>query len=486
MKLAASLALIALALSCVAPHALPATRTTKQHTLPSEVRTLLARAGVPASGISVYVQEIGARKPLLAYRARVPRNPASTMKIVTTYAALELLGPDYRWRTEAYTDGALEGDVLLGNLYLKGYGDPKVTYEAFASLLAKVRNLGIREIRGDVVQDRSYFVTPQVDPAQFDNEPLKPYNVGPDALLIDFKSIRFVFSPDPDGQHVAVRAEPAPPTLTLANSVELASGECGEWRDLLQANFASNSDRASASFMGGYPAACGEQEWYVSLFDHPHYVDGAFRQVWRDLGGSVAGGMREARVPRTARLLATIESVPLADVVHDVNKFSNNVMARQLFLSLATAQRPPPATTHAAALDIKRWIRTKGLNFPELVLENGSGLSRKERINAEHLARLLYAAYASKVMPDFVSSLPVAAVDGTMTHRLQQSLAASHAYLKTGSLEGVRALAGYLMSEEGQRYVLVAFINDPNAAAARDALDALVRWVYRRTQALSD
>jgi D-alanyl-D-alanine carboxypeptidase/D-alanyl-D-alanine-endopeptidase (penicillin-binding protein 4) len=447
-------------------------------TLPPAVQAALDRIGVPPSGISVYVQEIGAPKPLLAHRARAPVNPASTMKIVTTYAALDTLGPAYRWHTEVLTDGEQRGDALEGNVYLRGGGDPKITYEAWTGLLAQLRSLGVREIHGDLVQDRSFFAVARADPGRFDSEPLKPYNVGPDALLLDFKAVRFLFSVD-DGKRVTVRAEPWSPALALANSMRAVEGECRDWRTRTQASFDDRADSATVAFTGAYAIACGDQEWFVSLFDHPHYVDGAFRQVWKDLGGSIDGGLREGKVPAGARLLATLDSPALAEIVHDVNKFSNNVMARQLFLSLALASEPPPATTAKSAQAVKRWLRKKGLNFPELVLENGSGLSRHERISAEHLGRLLYAAHQSPYVAELMSSFPVAAVDGTMTHRLLDTPAAGQAFLKTGSLEGVRALAGYLVSADGRRFVLVGVINHPNASAGTEPLDALVRWVYQ-------
>src|SRR5262249_7634746 len=156
-----------------------------------------------------------------------------------------------------------------------------------------------------------------------------------------------------------VRAEPWPPALALANSLTAIEGECRDWRTRAQASFDDRAESATVAFTGAYAISCGEQEWFVSLFDHPHYVDGAFRQVWKDLGGSITGGLREARVPTGARVLATLDSPALAEVVHDVNKFSNNVMARQLFLSLALASEPPPATTAKSAHAVKRWLRTK-------------------------------------------------------------------------------------------------------------------------------
>ena len=165
--------------------------------------------------------------------------------------------------------------------------------------------------------------------------------------------------------------------------------------------------------------------------------------------------------------------------MRDVNKLSNNVMARQIFLTLATAKHPPPATPALAADVVQKWLKEKRVAMPGLVLENGSGLSRKERISADGLARLLASAEASPVREEFVSSLAVAAMDGTVQRRFQDGSVAGQALLKTGTLEGVRALAGYVIDANGRRFIVTAIVNHPNAWRAAPALDHLVQWVYQ-------
>jgi len=407
-----------------------------------------------------------------------PMNPASTMKLLTTFAGLELLGPGYRWRTEAYAEGKIVDGVLHGNLVLKGYGDPKVTLEQFQDLVSRLRATGLTTIRGDLVLDRTYFAPGAHDPAAFDGEPLKPYNVGPDALLVSFKSVRFVFTPSAAGGAVGVRAEPALANLTIRGAPRVADGDCGDWKALLQATFSNRPDAAVATFGGRYPAACGERDWYVALLDHPHFVRDTFAQLWDAAGGSFTGRVRDGKLRSGAVPLATLESAPLYDVVRDINKLSNNVMARQLFLTLATTAYPPPATTAHATDAVTRWLDGRKLNFPELVLDNGSGLSRHERIAAKSLGRLLLAAYGSSVRADYVSSLAVAATDGTVRKRFENDSVAEQAFLKTGSLEGVRAIAGYVFAPNGRNFVVVCFVNHPNAARAQLPLDVLVEWVY--------
>jgi len=446
--------------------------------LPADLAQALREEKIPSSAVAVFVQRIGEKQPVLAHQAAKPMNPASTMKLVTTFAGLELLGAGYRWKTEAYADGPIADGVLDGNLVLKGYGDPKITIEQFQSLVAALRATGLATIRGDLVLDRGYFAPPTRRPGAFDAEPLKPYNVGPDALLVNFNSVRFVFAPDASATAVAMRAEPPLGNVALSDALQLAPGECGDWRAGVKASIASRADRAQARFSGRYPAACGERDWYVALLDHRHYAQAMFEHYWKEAGGAFDGGLRDGRAPAGARLLATLQSMPLYDAIRDINKLSNNVMAQQLFLTLATSTYPPPATAPRAGATVRRWLAGRRLHFPELVLENGSGLSRRERISAKSMAALLLAADASAVRADYESSLAVAATDGTVRKRFVDDDVADRALLKTGTLEGVRALAGYVLGHGDRRYVVVCFVNHRNAARAQRALDLLVEKVY--------
>ena len=448
--------------------------------LPGGVARAFHEAGVPLANVTVVVREAGQPRPLFAHDADRPMNPASVMKLVTTYAALDLLGRDYRWKTEAYLGGKLsKAGTLTGNLILKGYGDPKITVEQWQAFMADLRARGLNRVTGDLVLDRSYFKLPEHDPAAFDQEPLRPYNVGPDALLVNFKALRFAFAPDAARNAVAVRVDPRLPDVAVAAMPQLTNGDCGEWRETIAASYTDLGASASATFPGRYAQACGERDWYVALLDHPHYVHGMFTTYFREAGGRFDGGLSEGRPPRAAVPFAVMESAPLYDIVRDVNKLSNNVMARQIFLTLATTRHPPPATPALATDVVRNWLKEKKLVIPGLVLENGSGLSRRERLTANGLVHLLASADASPVREEFASSLAVAAMDGTVQRRFQNGTVAGQALLKTGSLEGVRALAGYVIDADGRRFMVVAIINHANAAGGITALDYLVQWVYR-------
>jgi D-alanyl-D-alanine carboxypeptidase/D-alanyl-D-alanine-endopeptidase (penicillin-binding protein 4) len=448
--------------------------------LPPPVAAALAQAGVPESAIGAYAHEVGATEPFLAVGAERSLNPASVMKLVTTYAALELLGPAYVWPTEVYATGALQQEVLAGDLILKGHGDPKMTIENFWLLLKNLRSRGVREIRGDLVLDRRYFGGDEAfDPARFDEQPTRPYNTGPDALLVNYKAIRLQFIPEVETRSVRITVEPALPQITIVNNLKLDQGVCGDWVTRLRFDAQGNNQQARFAFNGSYAASCGERARYFSVLGHQQYIHSLFQELWREMGGTFAGGVREGTAAG-ARLLAAVPSQTLSEIVRDVNKFSNNVMARHVFLTLGAVGGGAPATADKASRTIRQWLAQKGVAAPELVLENGSGLSRIERISAATMGQLLVIAFRSPVMPELIASMPVVAVDGTMRKRLAGAEVAGQAHIKTGGLSGVRSIAGYVLDAQGRRVAVVLIVNHAHAGAAQAAQDALLKWVYDR------
>jgi len=445
--------------------------------LPETVRAALARAGVPADAAAIVVERADGGVPLVSHEARAPMNPASVMKLFTTYAALELLGPAFTFRTDFLLNGALADGVLDGDLVIRGGGDPKLTYDDLWRIAHMLRARGLREIRGDVIIDRGYFAPVAYDPARFDNEPRRAYNVGADAFLVNFQAVSFTVIPGASSARVV--AEPDLPNVQIASRIVLTKEPCRDWRHDLKVDFDQAGLIGTLTITGTFAAACGEKSWPLSLFDGPRYAESALRWIWSETGGVLRGKVRAGTVPAEASLFYRHESEPLANLVRETNKYSNNVMARHIYLALS-AERGAGLAGEAKASEaiVREWLRSKGIDAPELSMENGSGLSRSDRASAETLALLLRNAWASAVMPELVSSLPVYATDGTLKTR-RAAGAGGQAHLKGGTLTGVQSIAGYVLDARGRRWIVVMIVNHAGANAAQLALDALVEWVYR-------
>lgn len=442
--------------------------------LPGPVVAALQRAKVPQEALSAVVLPVESDGTRLAWQGDVARNPASVMKLVTTYAALDLLGPAFTWQTPVYVQGTLRGDTLTGDVYLRGQGDPKLVAERLWLMLRRLQGQGIKHIDGDIVLDRGAFSIAPRDPGEFDGEPWRPYNVAPDALLVNFNALTLNFIPDRAAGIARIAVEPPLAGEQIPASVPLApeGTACGDWRAALQADF---SQVGRIRLAGAYPAACGERAWSAALADPQDYAARAVLGMWRLLGGTLTGTVHDGTVPDGLEPSFVATSQTLAEVIRDINKYSNNVMAQQVLLTLGW-QQGGIGTLQGAHAVLGDWWHAHGGTPGELVMDNGAGLSREGRISARALARLLRQAWASPVMPELLASLPITGVDGTLKRRKGPARGAAH--LKTGTLRDVTAIAGYVHGASGRRYVLVALINHPNAVAARPALDALVDWVW--------
>jgi D-alanyl-D-alanine carboxypeptidase/D-alanyl-D-alanine-endopeptidase (penicillin-binding protein 4) len=440
--------------------------------LPRQVEAALQNAKVPREALHVFVVDPqSTTTPRLSHQAQASVNPASLMKLATTTAAFDLLGPSFVWRTPVYVDGAIRDGVLQGNVYLRGSGDPRLNVERLWLMLRRLQGLGIQKIQGDIVLDRSAFDIPARDVASFDGEPLRPYNAVPDALLINFKSLLIHWLPDRQANVARVHIEPPLAGVSFPSTVPLSNTDCSDYRTAVRADW---SDPTRIRFAGQYPASCGEKIWPIAYSAPTQFASRAVHGMWLQLGGQLSGQVRDGQVPSHLQAVFQHESASLAEIIRDINKYSNNVMAQHLFLSLSQQQRGV-GSFEASREVMQRWWRERlggGLGGDLPVFDNGSGLSRDERISAQSLARLLQFAWQSGFMSELMSSLPVTGLDGT----LKRSKAQAIAHLKTGSLRDVAGIAGYVDSASGKRLILVAILNHPNANAARPALDALVDW----------
>ena len=433
--------------------------------------------GISADQLSVVVQPIGSPEPVLAHLPDVPRNPASVMKLVTTWAALEMLGPAYTWPTEVYFGGELDGSSLDGDLLLKGYGDPYLVLEEFWKLLRALRRLGLEDINGDLVIDDSFFFVDEPGPGAFDNQPFRTYNVLPNALLVNFKAVQFQFVATASSGRVDVLLDPVLSNLDIDNRIGVAEGVCRGYQAGISVDV-RGAGLAEIHFDGAFPRRCGSYRMSRTVLEHDTYTFGLFETLWDEMGGRIDGGPRKGVAPKDATPALTWRSPPLADVVRSINKNSNNVMTRQLLYTLGAEMLEAPGTRRKGVQAISDFLAAQGFDVGALVIDNGAGLSRNARVSARLLADLLRAATASPYAPEFVSSLSLGGLDGTTRSRFNGHSAVMH--VKTGRIDHVSALAGYLRAASGRDYVVAIMVNanDAHRGPGQELEEAVVQWVY--------
>ena len=401
------------------------------------------------------------------------------MKLVTTWSALEVLDPAYTWTTEIYFDGDFDGQVLDGNLAIKGHGDPFLVVEEFWKMLRGLRRVGLEEIQGDLLLDDSFFDVVEEDPGTFDREPFRTYNVLPSALLANFKAVRFQFFADPLSRRVKITTDPILSNLDIRNRIEIAEGPCRGYQGGISFNVADPVSITEVIFEGNFPLSCNRYAFSRTVLQHDTYLYGLFDALWTEVGGQMRGGLRKGMIPESARLVLTWRSAALGDVIRRINKNSNNVMTRQLIYTLGAEVLGAPGTREKGIEVIGDFLSSRGLDIDSLVLVNGAGLSRDARISAQLLSDLLREAERSAYAPEFVSSLSLGGLDGTTRRRFNGRTTAGQMHVKTGRLDHVSALAGFVQVSSGKTYVVVVFVNteDAHRGPGQEIEEAVVRWV---------
>ncbi len=460
--------------------------------LPAPVSAQLAASNIAQDAIGVLV--LRGDTTLVSHFAERSMQPASTIKLLTTLVGLEHLGPVFRGRTELRSAAPVVLDTLMGDLILVGGADVDLSGESLTAMLQTLRNQGVRKIDGRLVQDSELFGLMRRDNEQgpFDESPDAYYNVIPDALMVNKNML--LLDMRSNGTGVQVAMQPLLDRVSIESAFTLIDADCAKWEDgWKQPQVVREPDgRIRILLKGTYPRNCARNN-SINVLPRKDYVDRLVRQSWKQLGGEVSGPMHEAATPPGTRLLADHVSRNLPEVVRDINKPSDNALARTLFLSLGSLEADPLTGSRKlpmasapsevrAEVAIREWMRKQGINEAGLVLENGSGLSRLEKMSALQLAGVLQAGLRSKWAPEFLSSLPIAGVDGTMRRRLKDTPAFERARIKTGGLNNVIAIAGYVPDANGQPCIVVAMINSERPGGGRAALDALVEWVARSAQ----
>jgi serine-type D-Ala-D-Ala carboxypeptidase/endopeptidase (penicillin-binding protein 4) len=449
--------------------------------LPDRPQAVVKQQLVPDEAVTVVVRDAASGESLIEMNPKTPRIPASVMKIVPTFAALDILGPAYTWKTRAYADGPIARGVLKGNLYLQGGGDPEMSIERWWRFVSDLRQSGLRTIEGDIVIDDTLFAPIEEKPGDFDGRPYRTYNVLPNALLVNLQSSEIIVRPSDDGLAIDVVVDPFPANLKVENLIRPVNARCsGRNRNFSISHPSGEPLKLVVS--GTVSLNCRPLTLRQVIMGPTEFAYGTFRQLWEQQGGVIKGGMRRAPTPTDAEQLLSQDSLTLAEIIRVTNKFSSNARARALVLTLAAESGTVPATAAAGEGVIVDWLRSRSLDFPELVIDNGSGLSRDARISGGSLATVLQTAWKSRFAPEFLATLPLGGLDGTLRKRFGRLKDPSRVRMKTGTLNGASSIAGYVTGESGRTYVVVIMVNSDGAQnGSGDAIQgSVIDWVLQQ------
>ncbi|WP_020394133.1 D-alanyl-D-alanine carboxypeptidase/D-alanyl-D-alanine endopeptidase [Thiolinea disciformis] len=456
----------------------PVIRQQQTQDLPASIADYLKQKNVPADALRVFVQDVNADAPLLLHNADLVSSPASVMKLLTTWSAIKTLGPAWTWSTEAWARGEIHDGVLNGDLIIKGYGDPFLVYESFWQFVHDLRLKGLREIRGDIIIDNSFFDIPAIDPAAFDGQPERVYNAPPSAAMFNFQASRIVYNANPAAGKVDLAIFPAPRGVTVDNQLKLVEGDCsrGNARPIV-----SRTSSGTIIARGNYAISCASQSTTMVLSTPEELVYQAFADFWTQLGGTLTGSYKLDAVKSGDRRLHVHVSSPLAEQVRLINKWSNNVMTRQLLLTMGAKLFGGKATLDKGRAAVLYVLKQQGISTDGIIIDNGSGLSRAERVTARQLGQLLQVIWRDPYMPELLNSLPLLGQDGTLAGRFRHSELQGRGRFKTGTIDGVSGLAGYLLTRSGKRMQIVIIFNGSQSGAYGQAVqNMLLEWVFEQ------
>jgi D-alanyl-D-alanine carboxypeptidase/D-alanyl-D-alanine-endopeptidase (penicillin-binding protein 4) len=379
-----------------------------------------------------------------------------------------------------YFLGRFDGEKLDGDLALKGYGDPYLVNEELWKLLRALRRAGLEDIAGDLVLDDTYFDVVEDAPGAFDGQPHRAYNVVPSALLVNFKSVNFQFRGDPGSGRVLITTDPALSNLQIRNELKLGDGPCGGYQAGISFSQADEDALDEVVFGGEFSRRCRSYAMSRTVLQHDTYAFGLFSSLWREVGGKLQGTLRSESVPTDARPVMVWQSPPLGEVIRSINKNSNNVMTRQLLYTLGAERQGSPGTREKGLQAVREFLSSRGLNINSLTMTNGAGLARDERISARLLGSILQEAAKSVYAPEFIASLSLGGMDGTTRGRFDDNSGNGRMHVKTGRIDHVAALAGFVHAANGKNYVMAVMLNAPNAhrGPGQELEEALTHWIH--------
>jgi D-alanyl-D-alanine carboxypeptidase/D-alanyl-D-alanine-endopeptidase (penicillin-binding protein 4) len=432
-------------------------------------------SGIPLSSISIVVKEPQG-VTILSLNPDVTHKMGSAMKLLTTFVALDQLGPHFRFHTDLFAN-PVAGHPERWKMALRGGGDSGFQYADLMALLRQAQDEGVRRLDGNIIVDRRRFNIEKQLTSGIDLNSGSLSGIRPNSLSVGYSAIELRL---PRNRRGEITIDPPFKLLLPTNRFVQQHRECPkDWEEDLNliAHAPSPKKIEAVELIGTWPENCPEGVIRRAPLSANEQLKWSVWNALRELGRNVRPEMMDGDAPSYAEVSIRYLSKPLAILVRDINKFSNNVAARTLLLNLAAESGRLPASAEDGAEIIQNWLKSRGFNFPELVIENGSGLSHKEVLSAGHLTELLNAFKKEEQFGYFLDSLPIPGEIGTLQKRFVGREDRLQWHLKTGRLDGLKVLAGYRVAPNGEIYTLVCMVEHENADQALALQEALMDWM---------
>jgi len=449
--------------------------------LPHGVEDAIRHSGLPKKDISLIIKEAGNSTDTLAkLNESAVRKPASVIKVLTLYAALLEFGFDHRWRTEFYRNGPIRNGVLEGDLIIKGYGDPTLSSRDLPQIAKALHAKGISKITGHIVIDRSYFRVGAENSSHFDEHPYSPYNAMPDAMMYDERVSIICINP----KSGKITKKGADGSYKVIDQLKKVNQPCRGKYSWVGAKVDPASINPKVILRGKISKQCGERK-ICKVVTKPYlsfYY--ALKEALRDEGIEAKGTMRLQKLPQNAVPLTVHFSKPFEEILAKTAKKSNNLYARHFLLYLGAKRYGAPATLEKGRRAIVEILREHGaIGNDILMIDNGSGLSRKAKLNAEILSDMLDHAY-ERYAERWMDILSVAGVDGTIKKRFRGTVVKNRAWMKTGTLNRVKNIAGYVKNKHGKLYTVVILVNTNKGRwKASQLQNEIITWLVKHKTA---
>jgi len=445
------------------------------YALPAGINNIIQKSGISKNDISIYIKEVGSGgRELAALNESKTRTPASVIKVLSTYAAVLKFGFDYRWPTQFYTVGALKNGVLNGDLIVKGFGDPTLSSKDLIGIVANIKAKGIRKITGNIVIDRTYFAVGTKNNSGFDKNIYSPYNAMPDAMMFNERISTICVTPNKNDVHKKIVDD----SYRIKNNLQRVNKPCKgrySWPGLKIDN---SSAIPEVWLKGKISKKCGKRDICKVITKPYKSFYYALKDALKKEGIAVSGRMRLYKVPSNANILFTHYSRSLEKIISKTAKKSNNLYARHLLLLLGAKMYGAPSTLAKGSKAVEYILRSKGaLGQGTLKIDNGSGLSRTSKLSAKLLAQMYDNAY-SRYGTRWMKTLSIAGVDGTIKRRFRGTVVRNRAWMKTGTLNRVKNIGGYVKSKSGRTYTVVILVNTKQGKwKASQLQNNIMKWL---------